>query len=141
MEAESMVHALEQIHALLNPGGYLIDLHPNTKLVEFILPLDGREQFIGYMRETDDYSEYRQADEAVETVVAKGLFKIEKTGEFEFYTHADSFDELKAYLDENWSDAVITDEVIASAKKLEAEHGQRKTFVREWGKIKLLKAL
>ena len=133
-----MVHALEQIHALINPGGYLIDLHPNEKMVEFILPLDDGEHFIGYMHETDDYIEYRQADEAIETVVAKGLFRVESIGEFDFRTHADSFDALKAFLDENWSDSVIMDEVIANAKYLETEYGQREVYAREWGKIKLL---
>ena len=141
MQAESMVHALEQIHSLLNPGGYLIDIHPNGKLVEFILPLDQREQRIGYLQESDDYIEYRQADEAIQTVIKKGLFQVEGTGEFEFLVHADSFDDLKTYLEEKWSDAVITDEVNANAKKLEAEYGVKKTILRERIKIGLLKQL
>ena len=136
-----MVHALEQIHELLKPGGNLLDIHPNGEPVEFILPLEGREHLIGYMRETDDYIEYRQADEAIQTAISKGLFQIVKTGEFEFRTHADSFDELKAFLDENWSDAVITDEVIANAKRLEKEYSKRKVFLREQARIGLLRAL
>jgi 2-polyprenyl-3-methyl-5-hydroxy-6-metoxy-1,4-benzoquinol methylase len=139
MEPESMVHALEKIHSLLKPGGHLIDIHPNGELVEFIYPLDGQEHFIGYMQETDDYIEYRQADEALEAMVAKGLFRVEKTGEFEFRTYADSFDELKSFLDENWSDAVITEAVIASARNLEEEYGVRKVFLCEGTKIGLLR--
>ena len=92
-----MVHALEQIHSVLKPfdeaqdrpGGHLIDIHPNGELVEFILPLDEGEKFIGHMRETDDYIEYRQADEAVNTVVSNGLFQVERTGKFEFRTYAE----------------------------------------------------
>jgi hypothetical protein len=141
MEAESMVHALEQIHNLLNPGGYLIDIHPNGELVEFILPLEEGEQFIGYMQETDDYIEYYQANEAIKTVVDNGLFQVEKTGEFEFFTHADSFDELKTFLNENWSDAVITDEVIANARKLEQAHGKRKVLLREQVSLAVLKSI
>ena len=136
-----MVHALEQIHTLLKPGGQLIDIHPNGELVEFILPLDEGEQFIGYMQETDDYIEYRQADEAIQTAVSRGLFRVEKTGEFEFRTYADSFEELKAFLDENWSDAVIGEEVIAKAEELEKEHGKRGTFLREQTRIGLYGAL
>jgi len=139
MEPESMVHALEQIHDLLKPGSYLIDIHPNGELVEFIYLIDGREHFIGYMQETDDYIEYRQADEALETAVSKGLFQVEKTGEFEFRTYADSFEELKSFLDENWSDAVITEAVVASARKLEKEYGIRKVFLREETGIRLLR--
>ena len=89
----------------------------------------------------DDYIEYRQADEAVDTVVSKGLFQVERTGKFEFRTYANSFDELKVFLDENWSDAVITDEVIANARRLEKEHGMRKVFLREQTKIELLKPI
>ena len=134
-----MVHALEQIHRMLKPGGHLIDIHPNGELIEFLYPLEGQEHLIGYMHETDDYIEYRQADEAIKTVVGRELFQVESTGEFEFRTHADSFDELKTFLDENWSDSVITDEVIANAKILEKEYGKRKVFLREQTRIGLLK--
>ena len=134
-----MVHALEQIHNLLEREGYLIDIHPNGELVEFILPLEDGEQFIGYMQETDDYIEYRQADDALEAMVTEGLFQIVKSGEFEFFTHAISFDELKTFLDENWSDSIVTDDVIASARMLEKKHGKRKVFLREQVKIGLLK--
>jgi len=134
-----MDHALEHIHALLNPGGHLIDIHPNGELVEFIYPIEGQEHFIGYMQETDDYIEYRQADEAIQAAIEKGLFQVMKTGNFEFRTYADSFKELKSFLDENWSDAVITENVIASARKLEEEYGIRKVFLREGTRIGLLK--
>jgi len=144
-----MVHALEQIYDLLKPfdnaqdgpGGYLIDIHPNGELVEFILPLDEGEQFIGHMQESDDYIEYHQANDALEAVVAAGLFQVVKSGEFEFLTHADSFDELKTFLDENWSDSVITDDVIASARRLEKEYGKRKVLLREQTRIGLLKKI
>jgi hypothetical protein len=138
MEPKSMVHALEQIHEMLEAGGHLIDIHPNGELDEFIYPLDGSDQFLGYMQETNDYIEYRQADEALQVALSKGLFRIVKTGEFEFRTYADSFDELKAFLDENWSDAVVTDEVLTNAKKLEREHGRRKVYLRERTKLNLL---
>ena len=134
-----MVHALELIHDLLKPGGQLIDIHPNGEMVEFILPLEDGEQFIGYMQETDDYIEYHQANDALEAMVTEGLFQIVKSGEFEFFTHANSFDELRTFLDENWSDSIVTDDVIASARMFEKKHGKRKVFLREQVKIGLLK--
>jgi len=139
MEPKSMVHALEQIHDLLKPEGYLIDIHPNGEMVEFIYPLEDNEQFIGHMQETDDYIEYRQADEAIQRVIAKELFQVVKTGEFEFRTYADSFEELKSFLGENWSDAVVTDDVIANARKLEEKHRIHKVFLREKTRLGLLK--
>lgn len=132
------MHALEQIHELLNPGGHLINIQPNGELVEFILPLEEGEQFIGYMLESDDYIEYRQSAEALESVIAADLFQELKSNQFEFLTHANSFNELKKHLEENWSDAVITDEVITNARKLEAKFGAYKPVLREQVSIRLL---
>ena len=139
MEAESMVHALEQIHELLKPSGHLIDIHPNGELVEFHYVLDDDEHFLGYMQETDDYIEYRQADEALETAINISLFHLDVAGEFEFRTYADSFDEMKTFLDENWSDAVIPNEVAANVMAIEEENGEFKTILREQVVIGLFK--
>lgn len=141
MQPESMVHALEQIYELLKPGGQLIDIHPNGELVEFHYVLGDVEHLLGYMLETDDYIEYRQADEALEIAINRELFHLDVTGEFEFRTYADSFDEMQEFLNENWSDANITDEVVASAMALEKEHGEFKTILREQVIIGLLGAL
>ena len=119
--------------------GALIDIRPNGELVKFIRPLDDGEHFIGYLQETDDYIEYRQAAAAVQDVIAAGLFEIEKTDEFTFQTHADSFTELKTFLDENWSDALITEAVIAEAERLDGEFGAGKVILREQVHIGLLK--
>ncbi len=136
-----MVHALEQIHALLEPGGVLINIQPEGELVEFYAVLNAGEQFIGYMLETDDYIEYFQAIDAIETATGMGLFQREKVDTFEFRAHASSFDEMKTFLEENWSDAVITDEVIASAKNMEDKHGVYKTILREKVKLSLLRSI
>ncbi len=133
-----MVHALHEIRKLLKPGGALIDIRPNGELVEFIRPHDDEEFFIGHMHETDDYVEYFQAEAAMQKVLAEELFKIEKAGEFTFQVHADSFDELKSFLDENWSDSLITEEVIAEAKRLDDAHEIGKVILREQVYIKLL---
>ena len=144
-----MVHALQQIHDLLKPfdeaqgktDGRLIDIRPNGELVEFICPLEDGEHFIGYLQETDDYIEYRQAAAAVQEVVAAGLFRIKKVREFTFQTHADSFTELKTFLDETWSDALITEEVTAEAERLDGEFGVGKVILRERVHIGVLKPI
>ena len=140
MQAESMVHALEQIHSLLKPGGHLIDIHPNGELVEFHYALGEDEHFLGYMQETDDYIEYRQANEALKIAINKGLFRPVTGDEFEFLTHAGSFSEMQKFLNENWSDALITEDVIARAMALEKEHGEFKTILREQVVMGLFKA-
>jgi hypothetical protein len=141
MQPESMVHALEQIHDLLKPEGYLIDVHPTGEPVKFIRPLDGYEHFVGDLQETDDYIEYQQADEALEIAVSKGLFQVNGTEEFKFHTYANSFETLKTFLKGNWSDAVIPDDVIAEAQKLDKEHGKHTVFLREQTRMTVLKAV
>ena len=141
MQPESMVHALEQIHDLLKPEGHLIDIHPSGELVKFIRPLEGYEHFIGYLRETDDYIEYQQADEALEAAVSKGLYQVKGRKEFDFHTYANSFETLKSFLKENWSDAVIPDDVIAEAEELDKEYGKRTVFLREQPRVTVLKAV
>ena len=136
-----MVHALSEIHNLLKSNGFLIDIRPNGELVEFIRPHGSGEMFIGHLQETDDYIEYRQAAEAVQKVIADGLFQTQKAGEFTFQVHADSFAELKVFLDESWSDSLITEEVIAEAKRLDELYGMGKVLLREKVHIGLLRPI
>jgi len=133
-----MVHALEQIHGLLEPDGYLIDIRPNGEKSEFIYRLEAGDQFVGYYEETDDYIEYRQAAEAIQAVVAEGSFKIIKTDEFEFFDHADTFDEVYTFVTESWNDALVPEEVIARARELETEYNLREALLREHVHIGLL---
>jgi len=124
-----MVHALHQIHNLLKPTGYLIDIRPNGDLFEFIRLSGKGEQFIGYLYETDDYIEYHQAESAVQQVLAQGLFQYEKVGQFEFRTHADCFADLKSHLEDTWSDSLITEQVIAEANRQDDEFGIGTVFL------------
>jgi hypothetical protein len=109
MERAGMVHALETIHDLLKPGGILLDIHPTNEPATIECRL--REQIIpaGWISESDDYVEYEWADEAVSAAVNGGLFTQERCGTFEFVWHADSMNELRAYLAEEWKDAIIDD--------------------------------
>lgn len=107
-----MVHALEKISQLLKPDGILLDIHPTNEMAAIAVRL--REQLIpaGWLNESDDYVEYEWADEALQHVVNRGQFVLERTGTFEFVWHADSLSDLRAYLAEEWKDAII-DEMTA----------------------------
>jgi SAM-dependent methyltransferase len=109
MERAGMVHALETIHNLLKPGGILLDIHPTNEPATIDVRL--REQVIpaGWISESDDYVEYEWADEAVAAAVNNGLFARERCGTFKFVWHADSMSELRAYLAEEWKDAIVDD--------------------------------
>jgi len=104
-----MVHALEKIQQLLTPDGILLDIHPTNEMAAIVVRL--REQLIpaGWLNESDDYVEYEWADEALQRVVDVRRFALERVGTFEFVWHADTLNDLRAYLAEEWKDAIIDD--------------------------------
>ncbi len=102
-----MVHALERVHRLIAPGGVLIDIHP----LGDDPPLRVNGQRVGVVKETDDFVEYRQASAALSEVIERGLFAIERAATFVALTHADSLPELLAFLAEEWTDAVLEDDL------------------------------
>lgn len=94
-----MVHALEEIHRLLRPDGYLIDIHP-------VLEAPVIEVYHGakllFAEPGPDYwgEDYRQADHALTQVTQRHLFVVERSGEFDFLTHSSSVAELRDFLAE-----------------------------------------
>ena len=104
-----MVHALEKIQQLLKTDGILLDIHPTNEPAVITVRL--HEQFIpaGWVNESDDYVEYEWADEALQHMIDSERFTLERAGTFEFVWHADSMNDLRAYLAEEWHDAIIDD--------------------------------
>jgi 2-polyprenyl-3-methyl-5-hydroxy-6-metoxy-1,4-benzoquinol methylase len=107
MPPERMVHALETIHTLIKPGGVLLDIHPRQDKAWVEAQVNGKEYFLDVLEETDDYIEYKQANEALAQVVENGQFAMEETGKFIFIIHADSMEEMRSFLVENWKDAIL----------------------------------
>lgn len=113
-----MVDALEKAHTLLRPGGQVVDIHPDGEPPPIVVRLGEETHLAGWLREEDDYVEYAQADAALATVVARGLFGWEAQSDFLFTTHAASIAELRAYLTQTWEDAIIDEGVAARATEL-----------------------
>jgi hypothetical protein len=95
MEHEGMVHALEQIHRLLRRGGTLIEIHPALEVPFVQVRSNGELSF----REDDPGFDYeddlRSAEEAVATVIGRGVFVLHGRRRFELRTHATSVRELR----------------------------------------------
>ncbi len=104
-----MVHALESIQQLLKPAGVLLDIHPTNEPAAIAVRLRGQIIPAGWINESDDYEEYEWADEALQRLVHGGRFALERVGTFVFVWHADSMKDLRAYLAEEWKDAIIDD--------------------------------
>ncbi len=91
-----MVHALEEIQRLLKPDGCLIEIHPVLE-APLIKVYQGSnvlfvEPYPGYCDEED-----LRAEDARAQVVQRGLFVIERSGEFDLPTYGSSVPELRDY--------------------------------------------
>jgi hypothetical protein len=127
MEREGMVHALEQIRRLLRRSGTLIEIHPALEVPFVEVRSNGELLF----REDDPGFDYeddlRSAEEAVATVVGRGVFVLHARHRFELRTHASSVRELRdhfavvgAYDLEEKEDALVRqqDEIYARAHEV-----------------------
>lgn len=93
-----MVHALEEIWRLLKPGGAMIDIHPVSSWL--YLQAVHEDQVVARERKPMTYCmDILQAEKALKEVVERGLFLVEEQGEFDYYTHASSIDELGSHWD------------------------------------------
>jgi 2-polyprenyl-3-methyl-5-hydroxy-6-metoxy-1,4-benzoquinol methylase len=127
-----MVHALETVHSLLKPGGVLVDIHLGTEKAGILAQVNGKEYFLDSVEETDDYIEYKQANEALAQVIERGLFTIEEAGQFTFLIHAATIEEMREYLTANWKDAILNESVDIKARELLTPSIERYgIFVRE----------
>ncbi len=94
-----MVHALEEIHRLLRPDGYLIDIHPVLGAPSIEVR---RGAELLFAEAGPDYwvEDYRQADHALAQITQRHLFVVERSGEFDFLTYGSSVSELRDFLTE-----------------------------------------
>lgn len=97
-----MVHALKQIHRLLQPDGVLIDIRPHPEGAFITLYQEDRVLFSERKRDYDSEDQLA-ADRAIAEVLQQGLFDRDRSIEFVFNTHASSVPELRQY----WEEIVV----------------------------------
>jgi hypothetical protein len=99
MDHEGMVHALEETRRLLKLDGVLVNILPAPEGYSIEVHHDSRIAFAERKRETlsDDVL---KAEAAVEHVLDRGLFVMDRKDEFEFLTYGSSVPELRAYWEE-----------------------------------------
>jgi hypothetical protein len=119
MKYEGMVHALEEIHRLLKPDGLCLDIHPIPEGY-LIKVLQGETILFAEPRRETCSEDVIQAQQAIAQVVERGLFKIERSDEYDVLTYASSVRELRAYWDEqnSYDDRPADEAVIAREENL-----------------------
>jgi hypothetical protein len=127
MQREGMVHALEQIRRLLRRSGTLIEIHPALEVPFVEVRSNGALSFRVDDPGFDYEDDLRSAEEAVATVVGRGVFVLDARHRFELRTHASSVRELRdhfavvgAYDPDEKEDALVRqqDEVYARAHEV-----------------------
>jgi len=111
-----MVHALRQVHKLLQPNGRLINVNdlPAPHLIEVHTPETIHR--VGWLQDRDDFDDTRSAFNALAQVVADGDFDLEDERDFDYNIYVDDLPELLKWLAEWWSSAILPDRII---KRLE----------------------
>ncbi|MFQ5943247.1 MAG: hypothetical protein ACE5JF_06815 [Anaerolineales bacterium] len=147
-----MVHALEEIHRLLRPEGKLIDIHPVPQPSTVQIIRDGEVMFAEPKRDiTDENEDVQHADQAIAEVLAREVFALERSDEFDFFSHARTVPELREFWDRynDYSDTPKAESrlaqeeaVYARAEKTRQELGEEaEAAIHEITKIARLKPI
>lgn len=91
-----MVHALEEIHRLLNPAGRLIDIHPLEEALHIEVHRNGTILPVGDLTVRQWCTDFQQADAALADVTERGIFEVEHHRIFDSLTHYGSAAEMRA---------------------------------------------
>jgi hypothetical protein len=106
----------------VKPDGWVVDLHPSAARA----PVEVSDRTTGHVDGGDAPLRHAAAGVALGAVIDEGLFTVEGSATFAFYTYADSIDELREYIEENWKNAKIDDATVDCTRQaLRARPGAR----------------
>src|SRR5262249_23459844 len=112
MAAEGMVHALRRVRQLVGATGLVIDMHPTAEPAW----VDVGAERAGAVASGDALARHAAADAALKTALSDGVFKVEASGVFQFFTYADSIEELNDHVRRTWRSARIEEPVVERAR-------------------------
>ena len=107
-----MVHALEVIHRLLKPSGFLIDIHPVAEHSSIEKHQNGKIDLVGHLKVHQWCVDFEQADEALNEIVQNGKFTVEQKSLFDTLTYYDSAAEMGTSLKESIQKYTRVDEPV-----------------------------
>jgi len=107
-----MVHALEVIHRLLKPSGFLIDIHPVAEHSSIEIHQKGKIDLAGHLKIHQWCVDFEQADEALAEIVKRGIFTVEQKGMYDTLTYYYSAAEMSTSLKESIQKYTRVDEPV-----------------------------
>lgn len=113
-----MVDALTQITKLLKPDGLLIDIHPQDIILPIYVQIGAATTEIGAIDVESKFAKYRRADEAINIVVQNETYSLRHKTVVDFLIYFDTVAECRQYLEEEWSDAKLSESNWAHMKFL-----------------------
>ena len=145
------MHALEQAHRVLRPGGILADLRPDRlggrSESQAGLPLiyaatDRESTLIGCVGKTDvRLRSYILADAAVDKVMRRGLFELETVERFPFADAFQSLEVLGAFAAAHWRTSFMDQAARAAIRQALDEDRSRRILVIEPLRLNVLRRL
>lgn len=135
-----MVDALIRAKRWLAPCGVIIDLRPADVVpdIEVGLP-DGTVVLVGQpVVGNERRARHLAADDALRTVIARGIFQVKDEEQFPFLYYPDSPEELREYLAARWRDTRIDDRTHAQVTAAVAAHPDARLWLREQVAIRTL---
>lgn len=124
-----MVHALEEIHRLLKPNGFLIDIHPIAEHSTVEIHRNGEIELVGHLEVHQWCVDFREADNALTEIVQRGMFTVEQKSIFDALTYYDSVAEMSTALKESIHkyarEGEPVDEEVSQAERLTLQAGVR----------------
>jgi hypothetical protein len=112
-----MVHALEQIHGVLRPGGVVADLRPDRfasprqprpHLPNIYWASDRRERHQGVLdKMPENLRKHRAATRAVKQVLQRGIFLLKRTEQFPFRYHFQNLGVFERFLKTVWKESFL----------------------------------
>ena len=124
-----MVHALKQVQRMLGPNGLLVNVHdlPAPHLIEVHAPETTHK--VGWLLDNEDFANELSAFNALAQVVGDGLYSLADQQDFGYNIYLDDLNELREWLADWWSTAVLPDGVAQHIAELTRDADQTTRIV------------
>lgn len=132
------MHALRRIHRSLRPEGVLLDLHPQPESAGVEVWQGDRVDRLGQVDQEEDIREILEARARLDLVEGEGWYVTERRRFFDLLAHFPSAEDWLEYQAREGYTGVVSDELLASARRSLAGGGGE-FVVREPIRASLLK--